>query len=428
MKKRILFAAGIVAAATLALTGCGASGSGGGGKPHLLLWVDTPRVYAAQDFKKAMAGKMDVTIQTIAQADAQTKIQLANTTKKGWPDVIFGTSADTAQFASPANGYAKDLTSSLPQNIKDGYGADGNNDCTFQGKILCLKNDLAATVLWYNTKVFDQLHLTVPTTMDEFAATALKLKGTGYTAGAIGDQDYYASFLQSSECPLSEVTKENTVRIAPDSDNCTRVATLVQPLLDAGVVDKRSSFDPGFIKQYGVTGKVAMTIGPAWYGDFVIKPTSTWGAPAGQYTAAPMPTWPGAKTNYSGVWGGGVFTVSSHSQYPDAAQQAAIYMATDKTVQANATGFPAYVPDREIWHAQIAKDPYFAKDPYPALADAASKISQVDRPVRFPFVAEVGTTLQAGINGGKSLSASLNDFATGLQNLAPASGYKVVTK
>ena len=37
------------------------------------------------------------------------------------------------------------------------------------------------------------------------------------------------------------------------------------------------------------------------------------------------------------------------------------------------------------------------------MAAGANKISQVDRPVRFAFVGEIGTVLQADINAGKSL-------------------------
>ena len=62
------------------------------------------------------------------------------------------------------------------------------------------------------------------------------------------------------------------------------------------------------------------------------------------------------------------------------------------------------------------------------MAQQAPKIDQVNRPVRFAFEAQVGTKLQADINSGKSLETALNDFATSLQQLAPQSGYKVVTE
>jgi multiple sugar transport system substrate-binding protein len=405
-----------------------ANGSSGG-KPTLLLWVDTPRVPQATMYQKLMAGKETIKIEVIAQADAQTKIALHNRTKSGWPDVIFGAAADTAQFLDPSNGYAADLTNLVSKKVFDGFG-QGNSDCKFDGKYYCLKNDLANTVLWYNTKIFKDLNLTVPKTMQEFADTAMKLKGTGYSAGAIGDQNYYASFVQSSECPLAAVPTKNTVRIAPDDPKCTRVAQLVQPLLDAGVVDKRSSFDAGFIADVAKKDKVAMTIGPSWFGDFVIKPTDSWGVPAGEIAAAPMPAWGTGSDNKSGAYGGGVFTVSAHSKYPQAAADAAVWLTTSDAMATATTTptFPAYGPANKLWEKRISTDPYYASNPYPAMAAGANNISQVDRPVRFAFVAQIGAVLQADINGGKSLKTALDDYATSLQKLAPSSGYKVLTK
>jgi multiple sugar transport system substrate-binding protein len=405
-----------------------ANGSSGG-KPTLLLWVDTPRVPQATMYQKLMAGKETIKIEVIAQADAQTKIALHNRTKSGWPDVIFGAAADTAQFLDPSNGYAADLTNLVSKKVFDGFG-QGNSDCKFDGKYYCLKNDLANTVLWYNTKIFKDLNLTVPKTMQEFADTAMKLKGTGYSAGAVGDQNYYASFVQSSECPLAAVPTKNTVRIAPDDPKCTRVAQLVQPLLDAGVVDKRSSFDAGFIADVAKKDKVAMTIGPSWFGDFVIKPTDSWGVPAGEIAAAPMPAWGTGSDNKSGAYGGGVFTVSAHSKYPQAAADAAVWLTTSDAMATATTTptFPAYGPANKLWEKRISTDPYYASNPYPAMAAGANNISQVDRPVRFAFVAQIGAVLQADINGGKSLKTALDDYATSLQKLAPSSGYKVLTK
>ena len=373
--KRIALAIVAVAAETLSLAACSSTGSpAAGGKPSLLLWVDTPRVPQAEMYKKLMAGKEDIKIEVIAQGDAQTKIALHNRTKSGWPDAIFGSAADTALFRDPSNGYAADLTPLVSKKIFDGVG-QGNSDCKFDGKYYCLKNDLANTVLWYNTKIFTQLNLTVPKTMDEFAATALKLKGTGYSAGAIGDQNYYASFLQSSECPLAAVPSKNTVRIAPGNAKCTRVANLVQPLLDAGVVDKRSSFDAGFIADVASKDKVAMTLGPSWFGDFVIKPAASWAVPAGGIAAADAAVW---------------LTTS------DA-------MATATTTPT----FPAYGPANKLWEARISANKYYVSNPYPAMAAGANNISQLDRPVRFAFYSQLGSTLQADINSGNGAQQSV---------------------
>ena len=430
--KRSVVALAAMAAVALSLTACSGTSGGGGqasGKPSLLIMVDTPRVPQAEEYKKEMAKTEKITIQVIAQTDVQTKVALHNKTKSGWPDVIFGAPQDTAAFADPSNGYALNLTKLLPAKVAAGF-KKGNTDCVFNGQTYCLKNDLANTVLWYNTKIFKQLGLTVPTTMAEFAATAMKLKGTGYSAGAYGDQNYYASFLQSSGCPLAQVPKPNTVRIAPNDPKCTRVAKLLQPLLDAGVIDKRSSSDPSFLADVAQKDKVAMTLGPSWFGDFIIKPAASWNVPAGEIAAAPMPAWGSGSDNTSGAWGGGSWTVSSHSKYQQAAINAAIWLTTSKWMATAPTTptYPAYGPANKIWVQNEAKNPYYANNVTLAMDAGAGNINQGDRPVRFAFVNEIGTVLQADINSGKSLKTALDDFAAGLQKLAPLSGYKVITK
>ena len=433
--KRLSLAVAAVAASALVLTGCSSADDGGGTtadpdvKPSLLFWVDTPRIPQAEAYKELMADSIDIEIEVIAQADAVTKIALANRANSGWPDIIFGTHFDTAQFLDPSNGFAADLTDIVSQDIFDGFG-EGNSDCLFEGVYYCLKNDLANTVLWYNTVLFEELGLTVPTTMDEFAATAMQLEGTDYSAGAIGDAMYYAAYLQSSECPLSDVTAPNVVRIAPNDPKCTRVAELVQPLVDAGVIDTRSNFDAGFIAEVASQNLVVMTLGPSWWGDFVIRQESSWAVPAGQIATANMPAWGTGDDDRSGAWGGGVFTVSSHSLYLQDAADAAVWMTTsDVMAQLETTPtFPAYGPANKLWEARISADPYYAANPYPAMAAGANKISQVDRAVRFDFNGQQGTVLQAVINGGGSLEQAMQDYAKALQNLAPLSGYTVVTE
>ena len=137
-----------------------------------------PRVPHAEMDQKMMTNKQTIRIEVIAQADAQTKITLRNRIKGGWPDVIFGTAADTAQFLDPSNGFAADLVKLVLKKIFDGFG-EGNGDSLFDSRLYYLKNDLANTVPWYSTELLKELTLTVPATMKEFAGTEMKLQGTG---------------------------------------------------------------------------------------------------------------------------------------------------------------------------------------------------------------------------------------------------------
>jgi len=420
----------LLAIPLLAVLGLGACAAGGEGEeatgtPEILLWTDSVREPAALQYAESVEGEVDVTIEVVDAFDLQSRIQLFNTTGSGWPDLVFAQPNDVAAWADPSNAYALNLDEYVDPAIFAGY--NGSNDwCLIDDSFYCLKNDLAQTVLWYDTVLFEELGLTVPTTMEEFAATALQLEGTDYVAGAIGDQNYYASYLWPAQCPVSQVTAPNEVRIDPDSANCTKVHELVQPLVDAGVLDTRSSFDAGFISEVAQAGNVVMTLGPSWFGEFVIRPESSWAVPEDRIAAAPMPIWDGATEAYSGEWGGGIWVASSHAAFPQAAADAVVFLATDPGVAETAVTFPGYEPAYEAWSARISADTYYAEDIVPALVTQAGRISPLESPVRFNNVGPIGSVLQAEINAGSPVAEATRLFQENLIELAPGSGYTVI--
>jgi multiple sugar transport system substrate-binding protein len=430
MKRRWLGAVALVGALTL--SGCAAGTSETGtdevkqdaeGPKSLLVWVDAVREPACLKYKELMAGDVEITCEVVGQEEILSKIQLANQTGQGWPDVTFDQPNNVAIYQDSANGFALNLSNYLDASVFDLYNTS-NDWCLIDGNYYCLKNDLAQTVLWYDTVIFDELGVTVPTTMDEFAATAMKLKGTGYIAGSIGDQGFYAGYLWPSGCPMVNVLDPATVQINADSPNCSRVWELVQPLVDAKVLDTRSSFDAGFLADVAQKQKVAMHIGPSWWGEFVIRPVDSWAVPAGRITAAPMPTWAGETTNWSGEWGGGIWVASAYSKFPQAAAEAVKYLATDPELMGGGVTFPGSKPAFEAWTKRLSTDSYYASDPTVAMVEQAGKIRQDNKPVRYDMQGQFGE-LNGGINGGSSIESAVRAYLSALRNIAPASGYTV---
>lgn len=426
----------LAAASIMVLAACAAGGEGGSssvpgggtsvsGDRELLIWVDVVREPAAKQYAEKVAGDIKVTVEVVAQEEMIPKIALANQVGSGWPDLVFAPPNDIAIWADPSNGYALALDDYIDASIFAGY--EGSNDwCLIDGKYYCLKNDLAQTVLWYDTVLFEELGLKIPGTFDEFATEALKLQGTDFTAGAIGDQGFYAGYLWPSGCPMTSVVDATTVRINPDAPECSRVWNTIQPLVDAGVLDTRSAFDAGFIADVAQAGKVAMHIGPSWWGEFVIRPADSWGIPEGRIAAAPMPTWAGESVNFSGEWGGGIWAASARSLNPQDAADAIVYLATSLEVTTEGVTFPGFRPAYEAWSERLNNDPYYAISPIAAMTEQASKIRQTEKPVRFNAQGQIGATLQAGLNGGQSVEASTRSFLDSLKQLAPGGGYTVV--
>ena len=405
-------------------------------KPSITIWVDAPRLPGAKLYAEIMKGTVDVKVELHAQADLVQKVSLFNRVKKGWPDVVFGPPNDVSVLADANN--VLQLDKYAPAGFWDDM-KDGNQWCKGgDGHWYCVKNDLAQDVLWVNTKLMKDFGYTVPKTMDDFAKIGADIAKNhpGYSLGALGAQGFYSGWLWPSQCPVNQATSATVVKIAPQSPKCTRAAALVQPMITSGVISTSAPWDADFIKDYGQANKVVMTIGPSWFGEFVIRPASSWAVPAGQITAAPMPMWAGEKVNYSGEWGGGIYTVSPHSKYPKEALAFAVFMVQDKRNVVDvlnpdgshgAPTFPASKKGNALWKAKISSDKYYSADPYPAMLEQSTKIFSGEKPVSYDTNGAQEGTMSNELKKTKDAQAALNAFATYATNLAKQLGYKVLT-
>ena len=405
-------------------------------KPSITIWVDAPRLPGAKLYAQIMKKTVDVKVELKAQGELVQKVALFNRVKKGWPDVVFGPPNDVSVLRDAAN--ARALNDLAPASFWKDMEA-GNQWCKgSDGKYYCVKNDLAQTVLWVNTKLMKDFGYTVPKTMADFEKIGLDIAKNhpGYSVGALGAQGAYSSFLWPSQCPVNQATSATAVKIAPKSPKCTRATTLLNNLVSAGVMSTSAPWDADFIKDFGAANKVVMTIGPSWFGEFVIRPAGSWNVPAGQITAAPMPMWAGEKINYSGEWGGGIYTVSPHSKFPKEALAFAIFMVSDKrnvVDVANPDGskgaptFPASQKGNAFWKAKVSSDKYYAADPYPAMLEQSKKIFSGEKPVSYDTNSAMEGVFSNELKKSKNAQTALEAFATYATNLAKQLGYKVAT-
>ena len=405
--------------------------------PSITIWVDSPRLPGAQLYAQVMKGKVNVNVQLHAQGDLVAKVQLFNTVKKGWPDVVFGPPNDVAFLKNPLVNDALMLDKLQSPAIWKAFG-HGNDWCNLNGHYYCVKNDLAQTVLWYNKTLMTQFGYKVPTTMAEFAAIGADVAKNhpGYSMGPLGDQAAYSSFLESSQCPLNVAKSDTVVVINSKSPKCTRVSALLQPMIDSGVLDVRSPFDAGYIKDMQ-GGKWLMNVGPSWWGQFVLRPASSYNVPTGQVATAPMPLWAGETKAYSGEYGGGIYTISPHSKYPKEALAFAMFMVGDArnlvTVKNpdgshGAPTYPAYGPGNKIWVKAVSKDTYYAQDIVPALDTQAQLIWPGTKPVRYDANGAWGASFATDLAQSKNLQHAVDAYATYTSNAATQVGYAVVSK
>ncbi len=259
----------------------------------LTVWVDSTRVPAVKAYEKA---NPNVKINMVVyDGDAngsntlQTKIDLYNRTGSGWPDVVFSAEQNETTWAVSA-GYAAPLSEGLiPQSTLSNFATGSLNVCTVNGKVYCLRNDLAQVVLWYNASLMKQWGYQVPTTWPQYEQLGQEVarQHPGYLVGNAGDTFTPEIYMWASQCQGSDVTGLRSVTVNVTSPDCNRMASLLDTLIKAGSMSKLSVFSTAFDKNE--KGKVLMLPGPAWFGGAVFDSTSGLNTPKGQIAVAPIP-------------------------------------------------------------------------------------------------------------------------------------------
>ncbi|MBB6627722.1 carbohydrate ABC transporter substrate-binding protein [Nocardioides sp. KIGAM211] len=396
----------------------------------ITVWVDPPRVPAAEAFKKANPD-IDITINqidgTVGGKSLQQQFAQFNQAKKGWPDAIFFPSNDDIAWAAGAQiNYTADLTDLLPDVIS-GYDPAVIEPCNIDDQIRCLRNDAAPDVFWYNKKFFDDNGYKVPTTWEEYAQLAVQIakENPGKISGFTGDAYAPDRYLWASGCPTNARQSATDVKIDLSDPTCTRAKDLLSTMLDGKALSTLGIFDA----DAATAGKdLVMSPGAVWWGDYLFN--QTWKIPAGQMTAVDPLTWEGDSEPSTGDEGGGLWGVSNHIKGKELENtlKFAEFVATDPAWQVDlTTGLPAYGPVQDQWIAKQAKANYFA-DNDTTFAAFKSAIGYV-KPDHAYMLYNTGSvwteTITPALVDGKSIDDAWSAFDDELNNQAKAMGYTV---
>ena len=427
-----LATAGLAACSVNSPNNSGTTTSTGGSTTSgsLTVWVDSNRLPGVELYEKTHP-KVHINLVTY-DGDAngantlQTKMELYNQVGSGWPDVVFTEeNTDIASLADSSIHYAADLDGLVPSSVINNFAKGSLADCTVDGKLYCLRNDVAQDVLWYNATLMKKFGYSVPTTWQQWQALGEKVakQHPGYIIGTSGDSYDEDVYFWGNQCPMNDVTSSNTVTIDPSSPKCTEMANLLDPLIKDGTVPPIAVASSSFVKEYG--GKVLMLVGPSWYGQYIFGASTSLNVPAGEIAAADPLTWAGSAPSTGDV-GGGLWIVSSHAKDPALAASFAEWMDTSDTYQATAPTYPAYVPAAEAWLAANAKSHYFTDNLAPVFTKAASEMWTGWSATRYSTDALWADTVVPALVAGHSLSSEVQPYATQLADYAQTQQYKVV--
>jgi ABC-type glycerol-3-phosphate transport system substrate-binding protein len=426
---------------SVAMTGVVALAACGGGttkasssqdSSNLTIWIDAARAPVAQAYAKAHPN-LHVNINTFdgdgnGATTLQTKIQLWNRTGNGWPDVIFSEQVnDPVWMAQKPFEFAAPIKGLIPDDLLSKWPAASTAQCTINGTQYCLQDNLAQVVLWVNKKLMDQFGYSVPKTWQDWAALGQKVATDhpGYIVGNVGDSYSHWIYLWGNQCPLEKLQGGKLLINSTDS-HCTRVASLLDPLIKNGSVPPLNVFTPDFATKYGgASDKVLMMPGPSWYAQSLFDQTLH--IPAGQITAAAPLQWESETPVTTGQVGGGPWIISRHSKNIKGAADFVTWATTvfNPTGSDARPGYPAYGPLADSWLSGLASNPYFAADPTPALKAAANQVWADWNLVSYPDQPVWSNTVVTQLVAGKSLSSLMQPFGDALAQAAQASGYSV---
>jgi multiple sugar transport system substrate-binding protein len=431
-------------AALLVLTGCssnGGSSNGSYGFPEakqgaastITVWVDADRSPAVKAFEKANPTVKVKAVTYDGSANGsnsfKTKMQLFDRAGSGWPDVVFSSQNNDASWASQkTNGkqaFAAQLDGGLvPQATLGGFTKGALDPCTVDGKVYCLRNDLAQVVLWSDKSLMDQFGYTVPTTWEEYEALSKKVaqEHPGYIVGEVGDTWTPEVYFWGSKCQANDITGPKSATVNLQSDECTRAAALLDTTIKNGTTPNVSVFTPEFVKQY--TGKVLMMPGPAWYAGAIFNNPQSLNVPAGHLGVAAPLAWKG-ESAVTGDVGGGTWFISSHSKNLKAAEKFAQWVTTEDGYQVDlAPGYPAYASAGKNWIAKQESGGYYATSLQPIIT-AGTQIWSGWGSGQFSQEAVWAKTITPAITAGKSLVDELPTWETAIKNQAKVNGYTV---
>ena len=442
---RAMLAIGV---ATLVATaaGCGSSGSSSGSgntssaakdgftqapqsSGTLTVWVDSTRVPAVQAYEKAHPNvKVNM---VVYDGDAngsntlQTKVDLYNRTGSGWPDAVFSAENNEISWTVSA-GFTAPLNEGLiPASTLSNFATGALAPCTVNGKVYCLRNDLAMVVLWYNAKLMKQWGYQVPTTWPAYEQLGEEVakQHPGYLVGNAGDTFTPEIYMWASQCQANQITGLRTVTVNVTSANCTRMASLLDTLIRAGSMSKLSVFSTAFDKNE--QGKVLMLPGPAWFGGAVFDSSSGLNTPKGQIAVAPVPQWPGTSAPSTGNVGGGLWLLSAHSTHLAEAVNFLTWVTGNNAYQNDlAPGYPAYAPAAAVWLTNQAKSGYYADNIAPVLEQAAGQVWPDWGYGQFSQEAIWAATIDPGLTAGKTITSMLPAWQTAIVDHAQADGYQ----
>ena len=393
----------------------------------LTVWSDPVRLPIYEAFDNAR-DKIDLDIVTVAHKDTVTKLQLALQAGTSIPDVVWMADVNyAAQISTRRVNYLMDLSDKVRAETVAEFYPTSNAPCEKGNKLICLRNDVAHYVLWYNKPLMDKLGFDVPKTWEEYekVGTAAAANDSGIVSGAILANVPLLSTFLANNCNLAvpKADDPETLLINMMEPQCVEAAQMVDRMIASGALALQAPFEAGFVDN-AKAGKLLMIPGPTWFGEHIIKRRYEF-APGTTGVAHP-PKWSHQEEPVAWSWGGGVWGGWKDTAHPDAVVDLLTFVTTDTDVAKAAVTMPAHQPASIPWGKVVNASGYYADaDMFSILLESASFGHPGYTSLRIDSRGLITKAVVNDIANGASLESLLPKIQEEFSNASKLAGYKV---
>lgn len=336
MQHKYLKLAAVAVAATIALAGCAPTSSPSKTTPaacapskgkvtlNFTTWV--PGIAGVVALWNKKNPDIQVKVQTVPNGNSGTYQNFFNEIKANNTPDLGQIEYDTLPAFRVQNGLANIASCAGVSAAKADFSSGLWNQVTFgaTNSVYAIPQDSGPEALYYRKDLFAKAGIPVPTTWDEYAADAAKIKALGgyITNFPKGDVNAFAGLVSQAGGQWFS-TSDNKWSVNLTDPNSTKVANYWQDLISKKQVSTIPSFTDQWNNAYN-TSQDWTWVSAVWGANTISS-----GAPktSGKWAVAPLPQWT-AGGSVASAWGGSSTVVFKDSKHPAEAAKFAVWLNT----------------------------------------------------------------------------------------------------
>ncbi|RZU53579.1 multiple sugar transport system substrate-binding protein [Krasilnikovia cinnamomea] len=278
-----------------------------------------------------------------------------------------------------------------------------------QGAAYGIPQDAGPMAMFYRKDLFEKNGIKVPTTWQEYADAAVKVKAAGGYITNFSQLDINQFAGLAWQAGAHWFANDGTTWSVSMTDPATtKVATYWQDLLDRKLVSAVPPWTPEWNNAYN-SGNAWTWVSAVWGANSIAT-----GAPktAGKWAVAPMPQWTAGETA-AGNWGGSSTAVFKGSKHPYEAAQFALWLNTSDEaltlLNEKANIYPATTAGAQLPALKKGVAFYGGQQIYDVFAEASGHVKAdfVWGPTMTKTYADASDGFKAAVSGSSTLTKAL---------------------